>query len=124
MFEKPVPDRRPASREKLMAEVDDAVDSRDLLDGAVVVPVAADRRPRTNALIDDVIVNPPEPVKVEAKPKLRVHKPEPEPVPALKARDPFDPLDGLDDLVFDDAKLAAMMANMASHGMSHEDIFG
>ena len=50
--------------------------------------------------------------------ELKVHRPEPEPVPPPKSADP------LDDIVFDDAMIARMMANMSSHGMSAADIFG
>ena len=105
--------------EKLMAEVDDYVNGRIY---SVEPWSSAEQAEAELAALEAMIVNPPEPINAEVKPTLKVHRPEP--VPAPKARDPFDPLDGLDDLVFDDEKLAAMMANMASHGMTAEDIFG
>jgi hypothetical protein len=46
----------------------------------------------------------------EAKPKLKVHKPEPKP----------DPL--TDDFELDEELLAEMFANLASHGMTLEDL--
>ena len=54
--------------------------------------------------------------KVEAKPKFRVHKPEPEPLPPPKSDDLFD------GIVLDEALLSTMMANLASHGMSIDDL--
>lgn len=67
--------------------------------------------------VEEMIVNPPEPEPRVERPNLKVHQPEPEPAPKKVYGQ-------VDDDIFDDALLAKMMANLASHGMSADDIFG
>jgi hypothetical protein len=101
--------------EELLADAEDSF-NRMLFSAELPDPLAAMRA--ENAALESMIVNDgkAEPKPKSERPKLKVHQPEPEPVNRVHAV--------FEDIVFDDVLIAKMMANLASHGMTLEDISG
>jgi clan AA aspartic protease (TIGR02281 family) len=110
---KPVVNLRLA--EELLADAEDSF-NRMLFSAELPGPLAA--MCAENAALESTIVNDGkvEPKPKSERPKLKVHQPEPEPVNRVHAV--------FEDIVFDDVLIAKMMANLASHGMTLEDISG
>jgi hypothetical protein len=101
--------------EELLADAEDSF-NRMLFSTELADPLAAMRA--ENAALESMIVNDgkAEPKTKPERPNLKIHQPEPEPVNKVHAV--------FEDIVFDDVLIAKMMANLASHGMTLEDISG
>jgi hypothetical protein len=103
-----------------VVEAETLVGAFTLTDGEGNVLAQATNKIRTLGVNDTITVNPTvsvdggEPVKLG--PKLKVHKPEPTPPPATHAI--------FEDIEFDDALVAKMMANIAANGMTLADLGG